>query len=32
MSCSIIAKDANYLMRAIHDRMPVILASGDWGT
>lgn len=28
-SCSIIVTDANELMRAIHDRMPVILAPGD---
>jgi putative SOS response-associated peptidase YedK len=29
-SCSIIVTDANELMRPIHDRMPVILAPGDW--
>ena len=29
-SCSIIVTDANELMRSIHDRMPVILAPGDW--
>jgi putative SOS response-associated peptidase YedK len=31
-SCSIIVTDANELMRPIHDRMPVILAPGDWDT
>ena len=30
-SCSIIVTDANEIMRPIHDRMPVILAPGDWG-
>ncbi len=29
-SCSIIVTDANEIMRPIHDRMPVILAPGDW--
>ncbi|MFA6162193.1 MAG: SOS response-associated peptidase family protein [Methylobacter sp.] len=29
-SCSIIATDANELMRPILERMPVILAPGDW--
>jgi len=29
-SCSIIVTDANELMQPIHDRMPVILAPGDW--
>ncbi|MGJ0517176.1 MAG: SOS response-associated peptidase [Methylomicrobium sp.] len=29
-SCSIIVTEANELMRPIHDRMPVILAPGDW--
>ncbi len=29
-SCSIIVTEANEIMRPIHDRMPVILAPGDW--
>jgi putative SOS response-associated peptidase YedK len=29
-SCSIIVTEANELMRPIHDRMPVILAPGNW--
>ncbi|MBL1264026.1 SOS response-associated peptidase [Methylomicrobium sp. RS1] len=29
-SCTIIVTEANDLMRPIHDRMPVILPSGDW--
>ena len=29
-SCSIIVTDANELMQPIHERMPVILAPGDW--
>lgn len=29
-SCSIIVTDANEIMRPIHDRMPVVLAPGDW--
>jgi putative SOS response-associated peptidase YedK len=29
-SCAIIVTEANELMRPIHDRMPVILASSDW--
>ncbi|MGR9073940.1 MAG: SOS response-associated peptidase [Gammaproteobacteria bacterium] len=29
-SCTIIVTEANRLMRPIHDRMPVILASRDW--
>jgi putative SOS response-associated peptidase YedK len=30
-SCTIITTDANSLARQIHDRMPVILAEGDYG-
>jgi putative SOS response-associated peptidase YedK len=29
-SCTIIVTTANEIMRPIHDRMPVILAPGDW--
>jgi putative SOS response-associated peptidase YedK len=29
-SCTIVVTDANELVRAIHDRMPVILASEDY--
>jgi putative SOS response-associated peptidase YedK len=29
-SCSIIVTDANEIMRPIHERMPAILAPGDW--
>jgi putative SOS response-associated peptidase YedK len=29
-SCTIITTEANILMAQIHDRMPVILAPGDW--
>jgi putative SOS response-associated peptidase YedK len=31
-SCAIIVTEANDLMKAIHDRMPVILSSGDYET
>lgn len=31
-SCSIIVTDANELLRPVHDRMPVILDSGDYAT
>lgn len=31
-SCTIIVTEANGLVRTIHDRMPVILAPGDYGT
>lgn len=31
-SCSIIVTEANDLMRPIHERMPVILASDNWNT
>jgi hypothetical protein len=30
-SCTIITTEANELMAPIHDRMPVILGSADWG-
>ncbi|WP_224962850.1 SOS response-associated peptidase [Geomonas subterranea] len=29
-TCSILTTDANELMRSVHDRMPVILAPGDF--